>query len=148
MPSIEPQVGLRRREMGPMTSIEPWQELLTSIADDCRAVGFWSGEARRLRDAHGAKRMGPRIVEAIASRLARSGYDLDECPSFEGDPVLVTPAGTKQLAAQVLPLLADLRALDGVIPRDLPWRDDLVACRAVGRWLARRNASVDTINGA
>jgi hypothetical protein len=116
---------------------DPWRLLVDEIAVDCRSVGSWEGEARLLRDAHGATRLGPRVAERIAAKLAEAGYEISESPRYESDGVIVTPAGTTALAATVEALLPDLRAFDAAMG-DPPWKDALVASRAVGRWLSRR----------
>ena len=118
----------------------PWAELLEEVRASCLAQGTWSGEARRLRDALDAKRMTASLGAQIEARLRSAGYELDEIPRFESDPVIVAPAGTRDLAAELAPLLPELRALDRVVPVGLPWRDSLIATRCVGRALARRMA--------
>ena len=100
-----------------------WTELLAEVRASCLVQGTWSGEARRLRDALGAKRMTPSIGGQIEARLRSAGYELDEIPRFESDPIIVAPTGTRDVAAQLLPLLPELRSLDRVLPEGLPWRD-------------------------
>ncbi len=134
-----------RPSLGPRTQTitESWQDLLDDIGAGCHTLGSWSGEARRFREVMDATRLGPRIAERIVARLAEAGYE--GSLRFESDMVIVTPTGTKELAATVQALLPGLRALDAQIPK-LPWKDELVASRAVGRWLANRADRSDGVN--
>ena len=123
-----------------MDEPDAWQALLDTIHDDCLRVGSWSGEVRTLRDAIGAKRMGPRVVDRIRSRLAESGYEIEGEPGLEGSLAYesfwasIAPSGTRDLAASVEALLPEIRRWDALVG-DPPWRDHLVAIHSAGRWL-------------
>jgi hypothetical protein len=116
-------------------SPDPWEAFLARIRSDCLAFGSWSGDARALRDAAGARRIGRRVAERITARLATAGYEVDEPIFNESQTIIVTPTGTRELAATVEALLPHIRRWDAAIP-SLPWRDALVAGWAVGRFLA------------
>src|SRR5688500_10150355 len=124
-----------------------WRALLDAIHAECLRTGSWSGEVRELRDAIGAKRMGPRVVERIRTRLAEAGYEIEGGPQLDGSLdyesfwASVAPAGTKDLAANIEALLPEIRHLDAVVG-DPPWRDHLIAIQSVGRLLETRRASV------
>ncbi len=121
-----------------MTDADPWRALLDDIAASCRRIGDWSGEARALREAIGAKRIGWRVAERIAGRLAEAGFESD--PPFvryESQSVVITPAGARCLAATVADLLPEIRRVDAEVPSIATSRDETVAATAVGRWLMR-----------
>jgi hypothetical protein len=120
-----------------MLTPDLWVALLASIRSECLAFGSWCGEARLLRDAAGAKRIGHRVAEVITARLAVAGYEIDEEILCESQSVIVTPTGTRDLAATVEALLPHIRRWDAAIP-SLPWRDALIAGWAVGRFLEER----------
>jgi hypothetical protein len=113
---------------------DPWVGLLDEIGETCRESGLWGSEARRIRDAAGIARIGRRAAAAIEARLLAAGYELNEPLKHESQPVVVTPRGTRELAALLEPLLPDLRAFDAVM-RNAVWRDQLVALRSAGRHL-------------
>jgi hypothetical protein len=124
---------------------DAWQALLDEIHEECLRVGSWSGEVRILRDAIGAKRMGPRVEDRIRSRLAEAGYEVEgdyeikDSIAYESFWASIAPVGTKDLAAMVEPLLPEIRHWDAMVG-DPPWRDSLVAAHSAGRWLAGRRA--------
>jgi hypothetical protein len=119
---------------------DPWVALLDEIGEACRESGLWGSEARRIRDAAGIARIGRRAATAIEARLFAAGYELDEPLKHESQPVVVTPRGTRELAALLEPLLPDLRACDAVVG-NAPWRDQLVSLRGAGRHLARQHGA-------
>ena len=129
-----------------MNEPDDWQAMLDAIHEECLRKGSWSGEVRTLRDAIGAKRMGPRVVDRIRSRLAESGYEIDGEPALDGSLAYesfwasIAPTGTRDLAASVEALLPEIRHWDALVG-DPPWRDGLVATHSVGRWLERRRAA-------
>ena len=129
-----------------MDEPEAWQALLDSIHQECLRIGSWSGEVRLLRDAIGARRMGPRVVDRIRTRLAEAGYEIEGDSQAEGSlayeslSATIAPEGARELAATVEALLPEIRRWDAVIANP-PWRDHLVAVHSTGRWLeARRSA--------
>jgi hypothetical protein len=133
-----------------MGESDAWQALLDVIHEACLSTGSWSGEVRTLRDAIGAKRMGPRIVDRIREGLAEAGYEIEGEPGLDGSLeyesfyAFIAPTGARDLAATVESLLPEIRQWDAVVG-DPPWRDHIVATRSVGRWLERRHRSGSSV---
>jgi hypothetical protein len=128
-----------------MDEPDAWQALLDTIHEECLRVGSWSGEVRLLRDAIGATRMGPRVVDRIRTRLAEAGYEIEGDSQAEGSLAYeslwasIAPTGARELAATVESLLPEIRRWDAAIA-DPPWRDHLVAIYSAGRWLEARRS--------
>jgi hypothetical protein len=101
--------------------------------------GVWSGEARRLRDALGARKLGSRLSARIVRTLGQAGFEPDnDAIRYESETLLVYRAGAQALIAEIRALLPEIRDADRQIATDLPWRDELVATLAVRKWRPRQ----------
>lgn len=114
---------------------EDWHRLMAKIDDGIDDYGFWAGEAAVLRDAIGARRVGPRVSGRILDALQASGFECDSDRIFsESDPLLVRRAGAGRLIDVIARLLPDIREADRVVPANAMWRDEIVASRATRHW--------------
>ena len=109
-----------------------WLELLAEIEREIGRVGYWSGEARRLRDAMGIRRLGRRNGAQLIEALRRRGYESDTDPiNYESELLIVRRIGATELAKAISELLPAIREADRLVPRDADWRDLVVATLAV-----------------
>jgi hypothetical protein len=113
----------------------PWLVLVDAIEAGIRRVGYWSGEARNLRDAAGFRRLTPGSCARIVSALANSGYECDP-PDFlyESDPLMIGRIGAAELARTIEALLPAIREADRVVSPVATWRDATVAREALKAW--------------
>lgn len=113
----------------------PWQELLNEIEDEIRRVGYWSGEARRLRDAAAIRRLTPNGGGRLVSALSRAGFECDP-PGilYESEPVMIGRTGASDLAGTLEQLLPAIREADRTVPSIATFRDTNVARLALREW--------------
>jgi hypothetical protein len=126
-----------------------WDGLLVDVRRQILQYGYWAGEVRVLRDAIGAKRMGPRVEQRIRERLAEAGYEIEgdsqaeDSIAYESFNASIAPAGTRELAEVVQGLLPEIRFWDKNTG-DPPWRDLLIARRSVSRFLERKREGAES----
>jgi len=114
-----------------------WDELVAEIDANISATGSWAGEAMRLRDAAGYKRLRVRVWEDIVNRLNEAGFDAES--EFGGVPfeslyVTVQARGWADWLAIGEALLDEFERAEKDIPDFGLWRDKRVRSRAIGRW--------------
>src|SRR5215210_7338448 len=99
-----------------------WFTLLDTIEAGIRRYGYWSGEARDLRDAVGLRRLTPRACARIVAALGNSGYEC-EPPDFryESVPLMIGRTGAAEIARTIEALLPAIREADRAVPPGATW---------------------------
>lgn len=114
---------------------ETWARLFEEIERRIDGIGYWSGEARDLRDAAGRQRLGRVGGAKILAALAAAGFECDEPElRFESQTVVIRRAGGTDLAAIIAHLLPAIREADRNVPPNAEWRDEIVAGMAIRAW--------------
>jgi hypothetical protein len=112
-----------------------WESILRQIEDGIESAGYWSGEARLLRDAIGAQRLGKRVGQRILAALDQAGLECDTDPiAYESETLLIQRKGAARLVSLIKALLPAIREADREVPGVAIWRDDIVATRAIRKW--------------
>jgi hypothetical protein len=121
-----------------------WDAFLLIVERAIAERGYWGGEALRLRDAAGRKRLGRSGGRLVVDVLEAAGYEVEvefgEPPRFESEMVMIRRAGGAELAKTIEELLPSIREADRVVPASAMWRDAVVARHAVRAWRGRGEA--------
>ena len=121
-----------------MATKDAWSKVIANIRQSIRTTGYWTIEARLLRDAAGVRRIGARNWQDIQRRLAEAGLetDLDGIP-IESDVVRVQPLGSTELIGIGRRLLDELDRADREVSPIAMWRDVVVRDLALSRWASK-----------
>jgi endonuclease/exonuclease/phosphatase family metal-dependent hydrolase len=112
-----------------------WPAMLRELEAEIDVTGDWSGDARRLRDAAGWRRLGIERGLDLAAALAGVGLEFDgPPPRFESDPVIIVRKDAVSTARWIEALLPAIREADEAVPGNACWRDAVVARRAMRSW--------------
>ena len=115
-----------------------WVDLLAEMDQRIDAVGYWNGEALRLREAMGWTRLSKARGRQLGAMLAAAGLEIDgSAPRFESEPLLIIRDGSAETAKLIEELLPAIRQADREVPENASWRDAVVARQAVSRWRRR-----------
>ncbi len=97
-----------------------WDAFLADVEREIAGYGYWSGEARVLRDAAGRKRLGVAGGRVVVAALEAAGYEVepefDAPPRFECESVIIRHAGGSELAKTIEALLPAIREADRAVP--------------------------------
>jgi hypothetical protein len=119
-----------------------WLDMLDRIKNDIDRYGYWSGEARALRDAAGIRRLTPTGSARIAAALSDAGFECEPpAPRYESEPVLIGRIGSAELALTIEQLLPAIREADRMVPSSATFRDANVARQVLRAWPGRPGPS-------
>jgi hypothetical protein len=112
-----------------------WQQLLEEIDREIRRVGFWSGEARDLRDGAEMRRLTPAGGARLVAALRDAGFECDPVAiRYESEPVMIGRIGASDLTRIIEQLLPAIRDADRAVPVIATFRDANVARLALRAW--------------
>jgi hypothetical protein len=111
-----------------------WSSLVAEIEREIDRVGWWSGEARVLRDAADYRRLGAPAARLLRGWLELGGYECEGSLRYESEPIVVRRAGAGELARIVASLLPAIREADRAVPAGADHRDEVVARHALRAW--------------
>lgn len=115
-----------------------WDAFLVVVEQAIAARGYWGGEALRLREAAGRKRLGAAGGRLVVDALEAAGFEVEpefgEPPRSESEVVMIRRAGGAELAKTIEALLPSIREADRIVPANAMWRDAVVARHALRAW--------------
>jgi hypothetical protein len=133
---LERDCGPEKEQVMGGPKFEGWAALAIEFEQRVLADGYWSGEARVLREAAGIRRFGLANWAAVRQRLEDAG--LEPVPSvqpIESDPLYVRPIPWDGWERAGRLLLEAYELTERQVPNDIPWHGTLVRARAIDQWV-------------